>query len=54
MVVDSKCRGRGHSPQPLTRFGFQKHEFLNGYVFTVPGLANATKTSCKWNIHIDN
>ena len=58
MVVDPKCRGLRAHPQPLTSFGFQRHEILNGYVFTVPGLANAAKNSCKWNIahirYIDN
>ena len=52
MAVDPKCMGQGHSPQPLTMFCFQKHEILNDYVFTVPGLANAAKNSCKCNIHI--
>ena len=51
MVVDPKCSGLGTQPQLLTRFGFQKHEILNGYVSTVPGLANTDKNSCKWNIH---
>ena len=44
IVVDPKCRGLGTQPPAV---GFQRHEILNGYVFTVPGLAN---NSCKWNI----
>ena len=52
MVVDPKFRGLRTQPPAtdLTRFGFQRHENLNGYVFTVPGLANTDKNSCKWNI----
>ena len=51
MVVDQNVVVWGHSPQSLTRFGFQKHEILNGYVFTVPGLANAAKNSCKYMLY---
>ena len=54
MVVDPKCRGLGTQPPDSDKVWFSKNEILNGYVFTVPGLANAAKNSCKWNIHIDN
>ena len=47
IVVDPKCRGLGTQPPAADKVWFHRHEILNGYVFTVPGLAN---NSCKWNI----
>ena len=37
-------QGSEDTSQPLTRFSFQNIKILNGYVFTVPGLANTAKT----------
>ena len=50
MVVDPKCRGLRTQPLAADKVWLLKTGILNGYAFTVPGLANAVKNSCKWNI----
>ena len=53
MVVDPKCRCLGQPPATDKVLVFKNVKFYVAILnWTIPGLTNTAKNSCKWNINI--